>query len=529
MLVNAVTSATYSSTYVKSTRYDEAGRMTYRDYRDPAIMQTSTSYKAWDVTPGAGKLNQILSGVPGNTDSLQDLRYTYDAVGNILTIRDYLDQTNGIPQTQTYTYDNMNRLASAKVENGDYGEYALESYTYNTTYGNLTAKAGVSYLYNDTAHKHAVTHLNNSQRYWYDANGNQITRILTIDGYNVTYNLTYDAENRLTGVSGGASATFVYDGDGQRVKGTAGGVTTAYVGSHFEWTGSVSTMKRYYTAGGSRVAVRTGASTVNYLLSDHLGSTAVTTDLNGVRTSEVRYMPWGADRYTYGTTPTTMRYTGQRSEASIGLYFYGARWYDPALGRFTSPDTVVPGNDSPVNWDRYSYVRNNPIASVDPTGHWPNLSKLLSVGATICDLTATAISIVGVAVEVAAAAGVAYYNTVLNPVENSFSALSLGLVAAADAIDQNHTLTQIQDPISGQSATELTLGADTSFALGSVALGNSSFTPDAFTDTLVNLATLYYDIVRLKDEEPVWGLFQVKMVQPEYSPGYIEFTSPDEE
>lgn len=157
-------------------------------------------------------------------------------------------------------------------------------------------------------------------------------------------------------------------------------------------------------------------------------------------------------------------------------------------------------------------------------------------------------SIVGVAIEVAAtagvemltpvpgadgaagfAAGVAVYNTVLNPIENGLSAMSLGLVAAADTIDQNHTLNQTQDPISGQSATEFTLGADTSFALGSVAVGNSVFTPDAFSDTLANLATLYYDIVRLKDEEPVWGLLQIKMVQPEYSPGYIEFIKPEEE
>jgi hypothetical protein len=105
-----------------------------------------------------------------------------------------------------------------------------------------------------------------------------------------------------------------------------GGVTTAYVGGHFEWTGSVSTMKRYYSAGGARVAVRTGASTLNYLLLDHLGSTAVTTDLSGVRTSEVRYMPWGAERYTYGTTPTNVRYTGQLNgrlggERTIPVYF----------------------------------------------------------------------------------------------------------------------------------------------------------------------------------------------------------------
>jgi hypothetical protein len=83
----------------------------------------------------------------------------------------------------------------------------------------------------------------------------------------------------------------LYDGGGNRIKGTLGEVTTYYVGSHFEWTGSVSTMKRYYYAGGSRVVVRTEASTVNYLLSEHLGSTAVTTELNGVRTSDVRYMP----------------------------------------------------------------------------------------------------------------------------------------------------------------------------------------------------------------------------------------------
>jgi RHS repeat-associated protein len=81
-------------------------------------------------------------------------------------------------------------------------------------------------------------------------------------------------------------------------------------------------------------------STKNFILADHLGSTPVVADINGAQVSETRYMPWGEDRYTYGTSPTTYRYTGQRQEAtpvlwrSLGLYFYGARWYDPALGRF---------------------------------------------------------------------------------------------------------------------------------------------------------------------------------------------------
>jgi len=58
--------------------------------------------------------------------------------------------------------------------------------------------------------------------------------------------------------------------------------------------------------------------------------------------AELRYKAWGETRYTNGTTPTTYRFTGQREEATIGLYFYNARWYDPALGRFAQPDTIVP-------------------------------------------------------------------------------------------------------------------------------------------------------------------------------------------
>ncbi|MEZ4864100.1 MAG: RHS repeat-associated core domain-containing protein [Caldilineaceae bacterium] len=197
----------------------------------------------------------------------------------------------------------------------------------------------------------------------------------------------HDAENRLVSVSGGATASFVYDGDNQRVKGTAGGVTTVYVGNYYEVAGS--TVKKYYYAGNQRVAMKSG-TTVNWLLGDHLGSTAYT--INGTtETGEVRYYAWGKDRYTSGTTPTSYKFTGQREEASLGLYYYGARWYDrtagakhhPALGRFIgSPlgaDTVVPNPGDTQSFDhvvgakrhRYAYVNNNPLKYVDPTGHEP--------------------------------------------------------------------------------------------------------------------------------------------------------------
>jgi RHS repeat-associated protein len=214
--------------------------------------------------------------------------------------------------------------------------------------------------YNNPAHKHAVTHLNDAQKYTYDANGNMVTR-----NAGSNYTLTYDQENRLVGVSGAATASFLYDADGQRVKGTAGGVTTAYVGGYYEKSGS--TIRKYYTLGGQRVAMRENG-VVSWLLTDALGSTANTT---GSKAGELRYKAYGATRYTWGTTPTTYRYTGQREEASIGLYYYNARWYDPALGRFIQPDTIVPEPVNPQSLNRYAYCLNNPVKYNDPSGHDP--------------------------------------------------------------------------------------------------------------------------------------------------------------
>ena len=109
--------------------------------------------------------------------------------------------------------------------------------------------------------------------------------------------------------------------------------------------------------------------TVNFLLTDHLGSTNVTTDSSGVLVSSMLYTAFGETRSSNGMTASDYLYTGQREESEIGLYFYKARWYDPALARFISADTLVPQPGDPLAWDRYAYVRNNPINGIDPTGH----------------------------------------------------------------------------------------------------------------------------------------------------------------
>jgi RHS repeat-associated protein len=127
-------------------------------------------------------------------------------------------------------------------------------------------------------------------------------------------------------------------------------------------------MKKYYYAGGQRVAMRQGSSTLYFLLTDHLGSTAITATSGGGWYSELRYYPWGGTRYSTGTTPTSYRYTGQR-EAEVGLYYYGARFYDPALGRFIQADTIIPNPGDPPSFDRFAYVRNSPLNYIDPSGH----------------------------------------------------------------------------------------------------------------------------------------------------------------
>ena len=157
----------------------------------------------------------------------------------------------------------------------------------------------------------------------------------------------------------------------------------------------VARFKKYYAAGGVRACPEPcrrvamwEPETVFFLLSDHpsaslrtgLGSTATVADGNGNETGKLLYKPWGETRYSSGSTPTSLRYTGQREDASIGLYFYNARYYDPALGRFIQADTIVPEPGDPQALNRYSYAQNNPLRYIDPSGHWTEEELPLILG-----------------------------------------------------------------------------------------------------------------------------------------------------
>jgi RHS repeat-associated protein len=183
------------------------------------------------------------------------------------------------------------------------------------------------------------------------------------------------SEQAVTSGGDGVTYTYLYSGDGEMIAETIGLTTTIYIGNIYEKKdqGGTITEKKLYYAGSLRVAVSTkvgaGSWEVNFLLSDHLGSTSLMVDASGERVSEMRYSPWGGTRYTLGSQVTNYQFTGQRNESGIGLYFFQARFYDASLGRFVSPDTLIPDPMNVLDRDRYQYVRSNPLKYTDPSGH----------------------------------------------------------------------------------------------------------------------------------------------------------------
>ncbi len=129
--------------------------------------------------------------------------------------------------------------------------------------------------------------------------------------------------------------------------------------------------RKYYYAGGERVAMNSSDVGLAWILSDHLGSTTkVIRALDYAILSETRYKPFGQPRYVNGVSPTQRGFTGQVDEPDLGLTFFQSRFYDSSLGHFIQADSIIPPNQGVQGFDRYAYVSNNPVNRVDPTGHY---------------------------------------------------------------------------------------------------------------------------------------------------------------
>ena len=227
--------------YVGGTTYDAAGRMQAR-ILGGELPSLNYSYYPWTFQNGQGRLESLRAG------DLLDLRYAYDPVGNISSIDDYINN-HELPQSQrqAFTYDSLDRLASAAASGGynGKGDYPLEEYVYEASSGNLTQKGNLALSYGGLpaacdnpqaapAGPHAVTQAGGNT-YCYDANGNMVQRnLVSHTGMLMTYNLAYDVENRLSGVSApNLNVNYGYDGDGQMLKTVKNNTATVYIGNYY--------------------------------------------------------------------------------------------------------------------------------------------------------------------------------------------------------------------------------------------------------------------------------------------------------
>ena len=170
---------------------------------------------------------------------------------------------------------------------------------------------------------------------------------------------------------------FVYDGDGGTVKRTTAAGTTTLLGEVFEKAPGGATTK-YVFAGSLRIAAKDSTGALRFYHGDHLGSSNVVTDGNGTIVELNEHLPFGSfsRRETVpGSEPREVpgavshHFTGQRQDTTNGLILFPARAYDPALGRFLQPDPFVQDPADPQTLNRYSYVRNNPVKYIDPSGY----------------------------------------------------------------------------------------------------------------------------------------------------------------
>jgi hypothetical protein len=186
----------------------------------------------------------------GQVGTVKYLEYSYDDVGNITAVTDYVTSDN----SRTFSHDELNRLRVA-TSNVFQPDHQIE-YRYDKV-GNITFNTRVGdYEYlSPGGRPHSVTRAG-ADTFEYDDNGNMVKK----NGGQRTF--VYDAENRVRKITtGGASVDFVYDHKGERVKKIQGGVETVYIGGLLEIRGGE--VRKHYAAGGKKIATRIGATLYN--------------------------------------------------------------------------------------------------------------------------------------------------------------------------------------------------------------------------------------------------------------------------
>ncbi len=266
--------------------------------------------------------------------------------------------------TINYVYDPLYRLKEANYSDGKFYHY-----TYDSVGNRLTQQ---SHLSNDTYtydNANRLTNLNAIPYSW-DANGNLLN-----DGANM---YAYDSANRLKSINGGSTATFSYNGLGDRL--SQNGVNYT-LDLNAGLTQILADGTNTYLYGLGRIAERQGTAS-EYYLGDVLGSVRQLTNNGGTVTLARSYDPFGKTMQSIGTAQTDYGFTGEFTDAS-GLVYLRARYYESLTGRFTSRDSFEGNVNTPASLNRFNYGHSNPVMNTDPSGQCiiPMLCTVLAGGA----------------------------------------------------------------------------------------------------------------------------------------------------
>jgi RHS repeat-associated protein len=367
----------YSNQLADGTSHQVHWTLNALDSEQHITQQTSgngiVTTRSFSATTG-----RLLATDAGNGNLVQNLSYTYDSIGNLLTRVD--SNTN---LSESATYDNLNRLISATISSN---VAPVKNFNYDAI-GNLITKSDVgSYTYpasgTGSSLPHAVTGVNGltiSTTFTYDPNGNQISGL-----GRTTVWTSYNKPSRIT--QGSSTISFLDGPNHQRFKQVTAQGTTLYFdsfGVHAELVVATGPGKwnEYLTVGNVMVGVRfldlsTETVATRYFHADNLGSISVITDETGNVLERLSYDAWGKRRYPNGaddpagaiTSQTTRGFTEQEELGIGGLVHLNGRIYDPLMGRMMSADPTIPDPLNAQSWNRYSYVGNDPLTFTDPSG-----------------------------------------------------------------------------------------------------------------------------------------------------------------
>jgi RHS repeat-associated protein len=298
----------------------------------------------------------------------ENLSYAYYPTNNLQAITDAVTAGN----SQSFGYDNLQRLNQASGGYGGFGfTYDGDGNQLSQTHGSTTTNYG----YGSGSDLLATISVGGvqTQAIGYTADGRiaSLSPGIQAPGGQTITSLSYSQDARLSAVnaSGGALASYTYDGFGQRlIKTVSASYGEIYQygqdGMLLEETNATGVAQADYVyLNGRPVAVLNG-STVYYLHDDTLGTPQSATDSNQNIAWQAMYQPFGQASVS-GTVTQNLRLPGQYFDVESGWNHNGFRDYLPALGRYAEPDPL--GRAGSGN-TLYAYAFDSPINVIDPYG-----------------------------------------------------------------------------------------------------------------------------------------------------------------